>query len=215
MEHPILNSIEPFELTGTSIRLEPLDRHHIDGLTAASAADPSLYTWSLVPIGREAVERYVDTAISWRNAGTAAPFAIVDPATGSVLGSTRLWDLQYWKWPPHHPAHGRGLPDTCEIGYTWLTRPAIRTAANTEAKLLLLTHAFEVWDVLQVSLHTDERNARSRAAIERIGGKFEGILRAHRMAADFTPRNSVRYTIIACEWPEVKRRLVSLKGRYS
>lgn len=97
---------------------------------------------------------------------------------------------------------------TCAIGYTWLTRDAIRTAANTEAKLLMLTHAFEVWQVLRVCLHTDVRNQRSQAAIERIGGKFEGVLRAHRMAADFMPRDSYRYSIVASDWPEVKRNLI-------
>ncbi len=106
-----------------------------------------------------------------------------------------------------HPRHGREHPDVCEIGYTWLTASAIRTAANTEAKLLMLTHAFEVWGMLRVCLHTDARNKRSQAAIERIGGKFEGVLRAHRMAADFTPRDSYRYSIVAAEWPEVKLRL--------
>jgi RimJ/RimL family protein N-acetyltransferase len=80
---------------------------------------------------------------------------------------------------------------------------------NTEAKLLMLTHAFEVWGALRVCFHTDSRNARSRAALERIGGKFEGVLRAHRMAADFTPRDSVRYSIVAAEWPEAKARLSS------
>ena len=94
------------------------------------------------------------------------------------------------------------------VGDTWLTRDAIRTAANTEAKLLMLTHAFEVWQVLRVCLHTDARNQQSQAAIERIGGKFEGVLRAHRMAADFTPRDSYRYAIVAAEWPEVKRNLI-------
>lgn len=195
------------QLNGRDIRLEPLDHSHIEGITAASGDDPSLYTWSLVPQGREAVERYIDTAIAWRDAGTAIPFATVDRATGKVIGSTRFWNVEFWKWPSHHERHGRSLPDACEIGHTWLTRSAIRTAANTEAKLLMLTHAFESWGVLQVSLHTDERNARSRAAIERIGGRFEGILRSHRMAADFTPRNSVRYSILAEEWPEVKVKL--------
>ncbi|MGA3078886.1 MAG: GNAT family protein [Bryobacteraceae bacterium] len=102
------------------------------------------------------------------------------------------------------------VPDACEIGYTWLTRSAIRTAVNTEAKLLMLTHAFETWQVLRVCFHTDARNLRSRAALERIGGKFEGILRAHRMAADYTARDSVRYSIVAAEWPEAKERLVRL-----
>jgi RimJ/RimL family protein N-acetyltransferase len=97
--------------------------------------------------------------------------------------------------------------------YTWLTRSAIRTAANTEAKLLMLTHAFEVWQVLRVCFHTDARNQRSRAALERIGGQFEGILRAHRMAADFIPRDSVRYSILAAEWLAVKERLLQFVDR--
>jgi RimJ/RimL family protein N-acetyltransferase len=105
------------------------------------------------------------------------------------------------------------MPDVCEIGYTWLTRSAVRTGANTEAKLLMLTHAFEVWHVLRVCFHTDSRNARSRAALERIGGQFEGILRAHRMAADYIARDSVRYSVIAAEWPPVKQRLVDLMDR--
>jgi RimJ/RimL family protein N-acetyltransferase len=105
------------------------------------------------------------------------------------------------------PPNLKQAPDACEIGYTWLAPAAIRTAANTEAKLLMLTYAFETWKVLRVCLHTDVRNQRSRDAIERIGGKFEGILRAHRMAADFIARDSARFSIVAAEWPEAKRRL--------
>jgi RimJ/RimL family protein N-acetyltransferase len=105
------------------------------------------------------------------------------------------------------------VPDACEIGYTWLTRSAIRTAANTEAKLLMLSHAFESWQVVRVCFHTDARNARSRAALERIGGQFEGLLRAHRLAADLTARNSARYSIVAAEWPAVKLQLGSLLDR--
>ena len=104
-------------------------------------------------------------------------------------------------------ARSRTCLTACEIGYTWLAAAAVRTVANTESKYLLLRHAFETWRVLRVCLHTDARNARSRAAIERIGGQYEGILRAHRMAADFTPRDSVRYSIVAEEWPPVKARL--------
>ena len=126
---------------------------------------------------------------------------------GTVIGSTRFFNLERWSWPPGHARHGNLFPDVCEIGYTWLTRSAIRTPANTEAKLLMLTHAFEAWQVLRVCLHTDVRNQRSRAAIERIGGKFEGILRAHRMAADYIARDSARYSIMAAEWPAVKQRL--------
>jgi len=142
--------------------------------------------------------------------GTAVPFAIVRVRDGVIIGSTRFWNLERWSWPRGHSRHGRQVPDVCEIGYTWLTHLAIRTAANTEAKLLMLTHAFETWQVLRVCFHTDARNQRSRAALERIGGKFEGILRAHRMAADYIPRDSVRYSIVAAEWPAVKRQLSHL-----
>jgi RimJ/RimL family protein N-acetyltransferase len=194
-------------LPGRHIRLEPLGQPHVDGLVAAAAADPSLYQWSPVPQGKVEASAYVDTALIWRDAGTAMPFAIVRVDDDTVLGSTRFWNLEQWSWPPRHPRHGRRVPDACEIGYTWLTRSAIRSAANTEAKLLMLTHAFETWQVLRVCFHTDARNQRSRAALERIGGKYEGILRAHRMAADFKPRDSVRYSIVAAEWPSVKERL--------
>ncbi|MFZ0744151.1 MAG: GNAT family protein [Terracidiphilus sp.] len=200
-------------LEGGSIRLEPLEPSHVDGLVAAAAADPALYQWSPVPQGREQATNYIAIALSWRDAGTALPFAIIRREDGAVIGSTRFWNIEHWAWPQGHMRHGRGLPDGCEIGYTWLTRSAIRTAANTEAKLLMLTHAFEEWGVLRVCLHTDVRNLRSQAAIERMGGKREGILRAHRMAADNTPRDSVRYSIIAAEWPEVKVRLTSLSAR--
>jgi RimJ/RimL family protein N-acetyltransferase len=160
-----------------------------------------------VPQGKAAAASYVDTALAWRDAGTAAPFAIVRVDDGLVIGSTRFWNVERWSWPQGNPRYGRRCPDACEIGYTWLARTAIRTAANTEAKLIMLTHAFETWQVLRVCFHTDARNQRSRAALERIGGKYEGILRAHRMAADFTARDSVRYSIVAAEWPGVKAQL--------
>jgi RimJ/RimL family protein N-acetyltransferase len=205
--------VENFPLHGKHIRLEPLDHHHVDGLVFAAGDDAQLYQWSPVPRGRLAATTYVDSALAWRDAGSAVPFAIVREADGAILGSTRFWNLEHWSWPEGHPAHGRGVPDACEIGYTWLTRSALRTAANTEAKLLMLTHAFEVWKVLRVCFHTDARNDRSRTALERIGGKFEGILRAHRMAPDFIPRDSVRYSIVAAEWPAVKQHLAQALDR--
>lgn len=195
-------------LEGKYVRLEPLDRSHIDGLVAASAADPELYRWSPVPQGRVETEKYIETALSWRDAGTAVPFAIVRLDDMQVIGSTRFWNIERWAWPEGHMRHGRSFPDACEIGYTWFTRSAIRTPANTESKFLMLAHAFEAWDVLRICFHTDSRNQRSRAALERIGGQMEGILRAHRMAADFIPRDSVRYSIVAAEWPSVKERLL-------
>ncbi len=203
-------------LAGRHVRLEPLDHRHIVGLAAAAAAEPSLYQWSPVPQGKVEAASYVNTALAWRDAGTAVPFAIVTVNVRAddnvVIGSTRFWNLERWSWPQGHARHGRDAPDACEIGYTWLTRSAIRTAANTEAKLLMLTHAFETWQVLRVCFHTDARNQRSRAALERIGGKCEGILRVHRMAADFIPRDSVRYSILAGEWPEVREKLGRLLG---
>jgi N-acetyltransferase len=156
------------------------------------------------------VSNYVETPLAWRDAGTAVPFAIVHRRDAAVIGSTRFWNLERWSWPGGHPSYGRKVPDACEIEYTWLTKTAIRTAANTEAKLLMLTHAFEVWKVLRVCFHTDVRNQRSRAALERIGCKYEGLLRAHRMAADYTARDSVRFSILESEWPAAKERLLRL-----
>lgn len=200
-------------LEGLHIRLEPLAHRHIDGLAATSAADPSLYRWSPVPQGPAEAQTYIDTALAWQEDGTCAPFAVVRLSDRRVVGSTRFFSLEYWAWPPGHPWYGRSAPDACEIGYTWYAASAIRTPVNTESKLLMLTYAFETWKVLRVCLHTDVRNIRSRAAIERIGGQFEGILRAHRMAADFIPRDSARYSIIAAEWPAVKERLIEMRDR--
>jgi RimJ/RimL family protein N-acetyltransferase len=205
--------VEDVTLSGKYVRLEPLDQRHLDGLVAAAAADPSLYQWSVVPQGKEATARYIETAVAGRDAGTALPFATVRIADGAVIGSTRFFDIERWAWPEGHPRYGRTDPDVCEIGYTWLTLQAIRTAANTEAKFLMLAHAFEVGRVLRVCLHTDVRNRRSRAAMERMGGQFEGILRVHRMAADITPRDSARYSIVAADWPDVKARLAQLLDR--
>ncbi len=200
-------------LTGRHVRLEALEQRHIDGLVAASTTDASLYRWSPVPRGEVETRSYVDTALTWRDAGSAVPFAIVRQSDGVIIGSTRFWNLERWSWPPPHERHGRPAPDVCEIGYTWLSRSAVRTAANTEAKQLMLTHAFETWQVLCVSFYTDARNQRSRAALERIGAKFEGILRSHRMAADFIARDSVRFSIVASEWPAVKQHLSRLLDR--
>jgi RimJ/RimL family protein N-acetyltransferase len=206
-------SSESFILSGSHIRLEALDRSHADGLAAAAAEDTSLYQWSPVPRNQEDAARYIDTALAWRNAGTAVPFVIIRVNDGAIIGSTRFWNLERWLWPGGHARYGRIAPDACEIGYTWLARSAVRTAANTEAKLLMLTHAFETWQVFRVCFHADARNARSRAALERIGGKFEGILRAHRMAADYIARDSARFSILASEWPEVKQKLMALLDR--
>jgi N-acetyltransferase len=208
--HSEIMNFETLLLQGKHVRLEPLAESHISGLAAAAGNERALYQWSPVPEGRLEAAKYIETALAWRNAGTAVPFATVCMEDGAVIGSTRFWNLERWCWPEGHPAYARREPDACEIGYTWLAPSAIRTAANTEAKLLMLIHAFEVWRVLRVCFHTDVRNARSRAALERMGGQFEGVLRAHRMAADYIPRDSLRFSIIASEWPSVKQRLLHL-----
>jgi RimJ/RimL family protein N-acetyltransferase len=197
-------------LSGRVVRLEPLSERHRHALLAAAAADPSLYRWSPVPQDISAVDAYIEAAVSLRNAGRALPFATVRLADGCVIGSTRFWNIEQWPWP--NDSHGRSTSgiDVCEIGYTWLTRRAIRTAANTEAKLLMLTHAFEKWHVFNVCFHTDVRNERSREALVRLGATFEGVLRAHRLAVDFVPRDSARFSIVASEWPAVKDRLIGL-----
>ena len=202
-----MNGLLP-ELEGRHVRLEPLQARHAAGLAEAAAEDPSLYGLSPVPQGDAAALEYIAAATA--QPGAAVPFAVRRVADGAVIGSTRFWDLVRWPWPPGHPRYGLDAPDVCEIGYTWLARSAIRTAANTEMKRLMLAHAFEVWAVESVCLHTDARNERSRRAMERIGAQFEGILRAHRLATDCLPRDSARYSITAPEWPGVKHRLDEL-----
>jgi RimJ/RimL family protein N-acetyltransferase len=199
-------------LTGSHVRLEPLSRAHVPGLVAAAAEDPAIYAWTSLPLDTDGMSSYVDTAVRWREDGTALPFATVRLADGRVLGATRFFLIERWEWPPDHPNAQRPGPDGCEIGYTWLAASAIRTAANTEAKLLMLTHAFERWRVHRVCFHTDTRNERSREALARLGAVFEGTLRAHRLASDLIPRDSARFSIVAAEWPGVRQRLAQRLG---
>jgi RimJ/RimL family protein N-acetyltransferase/GNAT superfamily N-acetyltransferase len=196
-------------LTGEHVRLEPLGPRHVPGLLKAAAQDPSLYQWVLVPQDEPAMRRHVEDALAARAKGIAVPFAVVRLADETVIGSTRFHQLDYWARPER-----ANVPDTCEIGYTWLAREALRTGANTEMKRLMLTHAFEVWQVRSVCLHTDVRNQRSQNAIRRIGGTFEGVLRSHRPAVDQSPRDSARFSITAAEWPAVRQHLADLAARY-
>ncbi len=198
-------------LTGELVRLEPLRPQHVPGLVAAAADGGELYRWSPVPQDEAQAREYVETAIAARDRGTAVPFAVVRAEDDAVIGSTRFFDLSYWAWPAGQHRTG---PDGCEIGYTWLSPKAIRTGANTEMKRLMLTHAFEVWQVQAVCLHTDARNQRSRDAMRRIGARYEGTLRAHRLDADGKPRDSARFSITAAEWPAVRQHLDELSRRY-
>ncbi len=194
-------------LEGRHVRLEPLNPGHVPALLDAARGGTELFHWTSVPDERAAMERYVATAVGTREAGTALPFATVRRADGRVVGATRFFDIGRWAWPPDHPRAG-GI-DNCEIGYTWLSPGAIRSAVNTEAKHLMLRHAFESWGVFGVCFHTDARNERSCNALAGIGAKFEGILRAHRISADLLPRDSARYSITAAEWPAVSAHLLA------
>jgi N-acetyltransferase len=203
-------------LAGEHVRLEPLGYHHAAGLVATSAGGGDLYRWTryLVPADADQAGRFLEIALRAREQRVAVPYAVVRVQDSAVIGSTRFHGLDYWPWQlAGVTGHDPATPDVTEIGWTWLSRDAIRTAANTEMKRLMLAHAFETWRVQAVCLHADARNERSRAAIERIGARFEGILHSHRLAADLTPRDSARYSITAAQWPEVKQHLEKLSQR--
>jgi N-acetyltransferase len=210
-EEASMLELEPV-LVGRHVRLEPLGPRHAAGLAQASADAADLYAMTKVPSGADQAAAYIALAGEWRAAGHAAPFAVVRLDDDAVIGSTRLFDLEWWPWPAGHPRHGHDGPDICEIGYSWLAPSAIRTGANTEMKRLMLTFAFETWDVECVCFHTDARNERSNAALHRIGARYEGILRSHRLATDDKPRDSSRYSITAAEWPAVRAHLANLSA---
>lgn len=197
-------------LAGPKVALEPLAHRHLAGLVAASADGGDLYRWSPVPRGADQMREYVEAALAMRDRGDAVPYAVRRLADGELIGSTRFFDIGYWAWD-----RDPRLPDTCEIGYTWLGPHAIRTGANQEMKRLMLAHAFETWGVQLVCLHTDARNERSRSAMERFGARFEGILRSHRLAADGGPRDSARYSVTAAEWPGINDQFTEAARRYA
>jgi RimJ/RimL family protein N-acetyltransferase len=197
--------VEPLTLRGRFVHLRPLSRADVPALQEIASGPRDTFEWAMVPTAAQ-VPEYVEKALSQVERKAALVFAICLP-DGELLGCTRLFDLQRWQWPGVDPRPGQDVLDAAEIGYTWLAEKAQRTAANTEAKLLLLRHAFETWRCFRVTLKTDERNARSRRAIERLGARFDGLLRAFQPAADGRPRNTAYYTILDREWPEVQRRL--------
>jgi len=196
----------PLTLEGTHVRLEPLALAHVPALAGAASGPRGTYALTWVPEGEAAMRRCVEEALALREGGAAVPFATVQRATGRVIGSTRFFNFEYFRWPDGARAAPQP-PDAVEIGWTWLAADAQRTAANTDAKLLMLTYAFESWRVLRVNLRTDARNARSRAAIERLRARLDGILRAHLPAADGGVRDTATYSLLASEWPAAKARL--------
>ena len=206
--------LEPFSLEGRQVRLEPLSEVHIPGLVSAAAEDRTNYQWTYTPEGLDQMTEYVEDALEKVASGAHVAFATIRKGAapdGSdlVAGATRFCEIAFWDWPPGATHQRHGVPDVTDIGFTWLSGSAQRSPVNTEAKLLMMTHAFEVWEVHRVALQTDVRNERSRAAIERIGGQLDGIMRADRPGADDTVRTSARFSIVAAEWPAIKTRLTA------
>jgi N-acetyltransferase len=187
-------------LKGRYISLEPLSVAHVERLWAAANGPRDTFVLTFVPDSLAGMQRYVELALSLRDKGEAIPFATVDRASGEVAGSTRFMNLERWA--------GAKI-DALEIGATWLSPKFQRTALNTEAKLLMLAHAFEELRVVRVLFKTDARNARSRRNIERVGAKFDGILRANMPASDGGVRDSAFYSILAAEWPAVRAALAA------
>jgi RimJ/RimL family protein N-acetyltransferase len=200
--------IEPVRLEGRHVRLEPLDLDHVPALVVAARHDRRSFSLTEVPDDDAGMQDYVETALAARAAGKAIPFATIDRAAGRVVGSTRFGNIERWRWPAGHAQQrAADRPDAVEIGWTWLDAAAQRTGINTEAKLLMLSHAFEVWLVHRVSLMTDARNTRCRAAIERLGASLDGVLRAARPAADGALRDTAAYSIVRADWPACKTAL--------
>jgi N-acetyltransferase len=187
-------NVAPVTLEGRAIRLEPLGLHHLDALCEVGL-DPSLWALTTTNIrSRDDLRRYVEGALAEQAAGTALPFATVVRDGNEVVGSTRFGNIV--------PEHRR-----VEIGWTWITPRWQRSAVNTEAKYLMLRHAFETWGCRRVELKTSALNARSRAAMLRIGAREEGTLRKHMVNADGSARDSVYFSIVDDEWAAVGARL--------
>ena len=185
--------LQPVSLQGAHVLLEPLQAEHAAALNDAVSDGELWRLWYTAVPARDGVDAYIATALAERDAGVSLPFVVRD-ANGTIVGSTRYC---------HVDARNRRL----EIGYTWYAARVQRTALNTEAKLLLLGHAFEALDCIAVEFRTNWFNMRSRAAIARLGAKQDGVLRNHMLMSDGTYRDTVVFSIIASEWPAVRRNL--------
>ena len=190
-------NVAPVMLEGSHVRLEPLAKAHLAGL-AQFGLEEELWRWIPVPVRTvEEMAAYIETALQEQERGVSLPFALIEKATGRAIGSTRYGNID--------STHRR-----VEIGWTWVAREWQRSAVNTEAKYLLLKHAFETLGCIRVELKTDSLNEKSRAAILRIGAREEGIFRNHMIAANGRIRHTVYFSIVDSEWPAVKARLESL-----
>lgn len=195
-------SIKPITLEGKRVRLEPMHRDHLEGLTRAGAFE-ELWKWTRTYAHTpESMKVYVDEALTDAAKGQALPFATIDKTTSQVIGSTRFANFD---------VANRHV----EIGWTWITPEFQRTYVNSEAKYLMLCHAFDVWECARVELKTDVLNAQSRKAMLRMGASEEGALRKHVLAYNNRWRDTIYYSVLDTEWPEVKARLKGFIDRES
>jgi RimJ/RimL family protein N-acetyltransferase len=199
-------TFSPITLAGRHVRLEPLALEHAPLLLAAADEGRATFVLTLVPADLEGMRAYIQKCVDEQRERRSLPFVVRD-ARGDVVGATRFMTVEWWSWTGAPPEPIPNGPDAVEIGGTWYAERVQRTALNTEAKLLLCTHAFEVWRVRRVTWKTDARNERSRAAILRIGARFDGVLRAYQPAFDGGVRDTAFYSMLASEWPEAKTGL--------
>lgn len=186
--------LRPIVLEGDFVRLEPMTLEHHAGLSAVGL-DPEIWRFTLVVVQTaEEMRGYMDAALELQRGGTTLPFVTIERSSGRIVGSTRFGN--------YDPANRR-----IEIGWTWIAPRWQRTAINTEAKYLMLSHAFEKLHCVRVELKTDVLNTRSRKAMLRIGAKEEGVLRKHSLVWDGRYRDSIYYSILDDEWPAVKQEL--------
>jgi RimJ/RimL family protein N-acetyltransferase len=194
--------VEPITLEGSAVRLEPLSLEHLPALINVGL-EADIWRWMPRPVNSPADMRaFIEAALDALAAGTEMPFATIDRASGMVVGSTRFMAIE--------PRHRR-----LEIGYTWLAPAWQRTAINTDAKLLMLAHAFGVLGALRVEFKTDALNERSRAALAGIGAQEEGTLRWHILTESGRRRDSVYFSVIEEEWPRVRQHLERRLARLS
>jgi N-acetyltransferase len=192
--------LQPVTLSGRWVRLEPLVHAHVDAL-ADVGLDPAIWRWGIAPVAtRDDMRDYIETALVWQRQGTALPFATIAATNDRVIGSTRF-------------ANADEANRRVEIGWTWIAPAWQRTPLNTEAKYLMLRHAFDTLDCNRVELKTDALNETSRHAILRIGAREEGTFRSHMVVADGRIRDTVYFSVIREDWPDVKARLEARLAR--
>lgn len=192
------------------VRLIPLELAHAEALTKSSNVTRMTYRFTSNPVEVETTIQYIQMANYLFLKGLALPFAIEEKFSGEIVGSTGYLNLEYWDFPEAHNFRRPGnFPTVVEIGSTWFGEPAQNPELISDAKLCLLFHAFEVWEVLRVSFKTDAQNAKTRKNIERIGAKLEGVVRVNRQDFNNGVSDTAFYSILKSEWPKLKARFKS------